>query len=40
MRRDAINVNIEPGIVSLTFTEFGFTYDEHNSDTSNVQIDL
>ena len=25
MRRDAINVNIEPGIVSLTFTEFGFT---------------
>ena len=33
LRRDAINVNIEPGIVSLTFTEFGFTYDEHNSDT-------
>ena len=28
LRRDAINVNIAPGIVSLTFTEFGVTYDK------------
>merc|ERR1712106_1032374 len=40
LRRDAINVNIEPGIVSLTFTEFGVTYDKHNSDTSNIQMAL
>jgi hypothetical protein len=33
LRRDAINVNIEPGIASLAFTGFGFTYDKHDSDT-------
>jgi len=40
LRRDAINVNIEPGIVSLTFTEFAVSFDKHDPDTSNVQMAL
>ena len=40
LRRDALNANIEPGIVSLTFTEFGLTYDKPTDKTSTMQMAL
>ena len=40
LRRDALNANIEPGIVSLTFTEFGLTYDKPTDQTSTMQMAL
>ena len=40
LRRDALNSNIEPGIVSLTFTEFGLTYEKHDNSTNTMQMAL
>ena len=40
LRRDALNSNIEPGLVNLTFTEFGLTYEKHDTYTNSIQMAL
>ena len=40
LRRDALNSNIEPGLVNLTFTEFGLTYEKLENNTNTMQMAL
>ena len=40
LRRDAFNAAIEPGIVSLTCTDFGVVYDKNREGLANVQMGL
>ena len=40
LRRDAFNAAIEPGIVSLTCTDFGLVYDKDKRGLANVQMAL
>ncbi len=40
LRRDALNADMEPGIVSLTFTEFGVEFEKVETFSSRTEISL